>query len=148
MRRVFAILAGVQVLAVIAQFFLAASGAFDTAPTDEAFAPHRMLAYGILSFAILLTIVAALARAPGRLMGMTALIAGLVVVQILIREVADSLNNADDTSTTAGQIVFGLHAVNGLMILHVAGNVARPARTLSRSAVAHRPEDAVAGGAR
>jgi hypothetical protein len=35
MRRVFAGLATLLVLVVVAQFFLAASGAFDTAPNDE-----------------------------------------------------------------------------------------------------------------
>jgi hypothetical protein len=151
LRRVFAILATVQVLAVVAQFFLAASGAFDTADKDAAFAPHRTLAYGIMLFAIVLTIVAALARMPGRLVGMTALVAGLVVVQSLIRALADSLNGPDDTTTTAGKLVFGLHAVNGLIILAVTGTVARRARALARAAAAGSPagaEDVVAGGAR
>lgn len=35
MRRFFAGLAALQMLAVVTQFFLAASGAFDTAPNDE-----------------------------------------------------------------------------------------------------------------
>src|SRR6266704_890027 len=60
LRRVFALLATLLVLVVVAQFFLAASGAFDTAPIDESFQPHRGLGYGIILFAILLTIVAAL----------------------------------------------------------------------------------------
>jgi hypothetical protein len=139
MRRVFTGLATLLVLVVVAQFFLAASGAFDTAPKDESFQTHRSLGYGILLFAVLLTIVAALARMPGRLVGMTALVAGLAVVQSLIRTLADAFNDAGDTSTTAGQLVFGLHAINGLAILAVAGTVARQARTLSRSAVTDRP---------
>ena len=142
MQRVFAILASLQVLAVVAQFFLATAGAFDTAPMDEAFAPHRTLAYGIALFGIVLTIVAALARMPGRIIGMTALVAGLVVVQSLIRALADSLNSADDTSTTAGTLVFGLHAVNGLIILAVAASVARRARARYRAAVAGSPDAA------
>jgi hypothetical protein len=143
-RRVFALLATLQALVVVAQFFLAASGAFDTAPNDESFQLHRGLGYGILLFAILLTIVAALARMPGRLIGMTGLVAGLVVVQSLIRRIADSLNGTGDTTTTAGKLVFGLHALNGLIILAVAVNVARRARALSRSAVTDGP--AGAGG--
>jgi hypothetical protein len=139
LRRVFALLATLLVLVVVAQFFLAASGAFDTAPNDESFQPHRALGYGIVLFAILLTIVAALARMPGRLIGMTGLVAGLGVGQSLIRAIAAAFNDTGDTSTTAGQLVFGLHAVNGLIILAVAGTVARRARALSRSAVADRP---------
>ena len=92
MRRVFALLATLLALVVVAQFFLAASGAFDTASKDESFQPHRGLGYGIILFAILLTIVAALARMPGRLIGMTGLVAGLGVVQGLIRRIADALN--------------------------------------------------------
>jgi hypothetical protein len=150
LRRVFAILATVQVLAVVAQFFLAAGGAYDTASKDTAFAPHRSLAMGILLFAIVLTIVGALARMPGRLIGMTALVAGLVVVQSLIRVLADSLNGTDDTTTTAGKLVFGLHALNGLFILLVTGDVARRARALARATAdgSTGADGAVAGGAR
>jgi Family of unknown function (DUF6220) len=138
LRRVFAILATLLVLVVVTQFFLAASGAFSTASKDESFQPHRALGYGILLFAVLLTIVAALARMPGRLIGMTGLVAGLTVGQPLIAVLADAFNGTDDTSTTAGQLIFGLHAVNGLAILAVAGTVARQARALSRPAVADR----------
>ena len=131
MRKAFAMLAALLVLAVVTQFFLAASGAFDPAPKDESFEPHRALGYGILLFAVLLTIVAALARMPGRLIGMTGLVAGLTFVQSLIRIVADA---AADTGTTAGQFIFGLHAVNGLAIMALAGSIARQARALSRPA--------------
>lgn len=138
MRKVFAILATLLVLVVVAQFFLAASGAYDTAPTDESFQPHRALGYGIFLFAALLTIVAALARMPTRAIGMTALVAGLTAVQSLIRAIADAFSSADDTSTTAGKLIFGLHAVNGLAIMAVAGSVAKQARALPTSAAADR----------
>ena len=42
MRRTFAGLATVLVLAVVARFFLAASGAFDTAPRDDVSLAHRV----------------------------------------------------------------------------------------------------------
>jgi Family of unknown function (DUF6220) len=139
LRRVFAGLATLQVLVVVAQFFLAASGAFDTAPKDESFQMHRSLGYAVVLFAVVLTIVAALARMPGRLIGMTGLVAGLGVVQVLIRAIADAFNDTDDTSTTAAKLVFGLHAVNGLIILAVAATIARRARALSRNTVTARP---------
>jgi heme A synthase len=138
-RRVFAVFAVLLVLLVVTQFFLAASGAFDTAPKDESFQPHRALGYGILGFAALSTVVAALARMPGRLIAMTGLVAGLTVVQAVIGALADAFNNADDTSTTAGRLVFGLHAVNGLAILAVAATVARQSRALSRSKAVEAP---------
>ncbi|MEV4139325.1 DUF6220 domain-containing protein [Dactylosporangium sp. NPDC049742] len=139
MRKLFAGLAILLVLAVVAQFYFAASGAFSTAPNDESFRPHRALGYVIFLLAVLLTIVAALARMPGRLIGMAGLAAGLVVVQVVIAVLARAFNDTGDTSTTAGQLVFGLHAINGLAIMAAAGNVARQARTLSRSAVTDRP---------
>ncbi len=139
MKKTFAGLAAVLVLAVVVQFFFAASGAFNTAPNDEAFQPHRALGYPILALAVLMTIVAALARMPGRFIGSSGLVAGLVAVQVVIVVLAKAFNDTGDTSTTAGQIIFGLHAVNGLAILHVAGNLARQARARSAATAPHRP---------
>jgi hypothetical protein len=133
---VFAVLASVLVLLVVTQFFLAASGAFNTAPNDESFQPHRALGYGIVAFAILVTIAGALGRMPGRLIGMTGLVAALGVGQGLIRAIAAAFNGASGASTAAGTLVFGLHAVNALAILALAGAVARRARALSRPGVA------------
>ncbi|MFU8849778.1 DUF6220 domain-containing protein [Micromonospora sp. SL1-18] len=138
MRKVFAGLAGLLMLAVVAQFYLAASGAFSTAPHDESFRPHRTLGYVIFLLPVLMTIVAAVARMPGRLIGMAGLVAGLAAVQAVIVAVAKAFNDTGDTSTTAGQLVFGLHAINGLAIMAVAVRVARQARALSRPAVAGR----------
>lgn len=139
MRRVFAGFATVLVLAVAAQFFLAASGAFDPAPNDESFGAHRALGYGIVLVAIVTTIVGALARMPGRLIAMSGLIAGLTVLQGVIRGIADAVGGAGDTSTTAGQLIFGLHAINGLIIMGLAGDVVRQARTLPTPASAAGP---------
>jgi cytochrome b561 len=141
---VFAGLAALLVFLVVAQFFLAATGAFDTAPKEEAFQAHRSLGYGILLVAVLSTVAAAVARTPGRLVGTAALVVGLAAVQGLIRALAAAFDDTGGTSTTAGQLVFGLHAVNGLAILALASTVARRARALSRPAVAGRP----AGSAR
>jgi hypothetical protein len=137
-RRLFAGLATLLALAVVVQFYLAASGAFSTAPDDESFRPHRASGYVIFLLPILMTIIGALARMPGRLIGM----AGQVVIAVLAR----ALDGTGGTSTTAGQLVFGLHAVNGLIILAVAGNLARKARALSRSAPSARPAGAGVSG--
>jgi hypothetical protein len=138
MRKVFAGLATLLALVVVAQFYFAASGAFSAAPNDESFRPHRALGYVIFLLAVLMTIVAALARMPRRLVGMAGLVAGLTVVQVVIAVLARAFNDTGDTSTTVGQLVFGLHAVNGLVIMAVAGTLARRARTLSKSPVPHR----------
>lgn len=129
MRKTFAGLAALQVVVLAAQFFLAASGAFDTAPREEAFQPHRALGYGIVLLATLLTILAALARMPRRIIGMTGLMAALAAVQGLIRAIASALD--DGGGTAAGHLVFGLHAVNAMVIVALAMNVARSARVLS-----------------
>ncbi|MFC7549267.1 DUF6220 domain-containing protein [Plantactinospora sp. GCM10030261] len=128
-RSVFGV-AALLMLAVLAQFFLAASGAFDTAPNDESFRPHRMLGAGIVLLALLVTIVAAVARMPGRLVGTSGLVAGLAVLQFLISAIASGLDGAGG-STTAGEIVFGLHAINGLAILALVGLIVRHARQLA-----------------
>lgn len=123
MRKAFTGLATFLMLAVVAQFFLAASGAFDTAPNEESFQPHRLLGYGIVLFAVLATIVAAAARLPGRLVGMTGLVAGLSLLQSVIRVVANAFGDSP--------LVFGLHAVNGLAIMGVLWTVIQQARVLS-----------------
>ena len=138
MRRAFAVLATVQVLAVVGQFFLAASGAFDTAPKDESFQPHRMLGAGILLLALVVTIAAAIARVPGRLIGLSGLVAGLALVQFVIATIAKAFDDGD-ASTTVAQLIFGLHAVAGLGIMALAGTVVRQARLLARPAARPRP---------
>jgi hypothetical protein len=135
MRKAFAGLAALFLLAVVVQFFLAASGAFNTAPNDESFRPHRTLGYVIFLLAVVLVIVAALARMSGRLIGMAGLVAGLVVVQVLIAALARAFDTGDIT-TTAGQLVFGLHAVNGLAIVAVSVRILRQARALASRPVA------------
>jgi Family of unknown function (DUF6220) len=139
LRRAFAGLATLLVLAIVAQFFLAASGAFSTAPNEESFSAHRAWGYPIFAIAALMTIVAAVARMPGRLIGLCGLIAGLFTLQVVIAVIAKAFNDTGDASTTAGQLIFGLHAVNGLAILAVAGSVARQAWALSNSARTDRP---------
>jgi hypothetical protein len=133
-RKVFAALATVLVLAVVVQFSLAASGAFDAAPKDESFQSHRALGYGLLLYSVVLTIVAAVARLPGRLIGMTGLVAGLVLLQGVIRAIAAAFGETGAGTSTAGELVFGLHAVNGLAIMAVSGTIVRQARAMSRSA--------------
>jgi hypothetical protein len=133
MRKAFAGLATLLMLVVVAQFFLAASGAFSTAPNDESFRPHRALGYVIFLLPVVMTIIAALARMPGPLIGMPALVAGLTVVQVVIAVLARAFGDTGD-GATVGQLIFGLHAVNGLVILAVVGMTVRQARALSRSA--------------
>lgn len=128
MRKAFAGLATLLMLALVVQFFLAGVGAFDTAPAEESFKLHGAVGYGILLLAVVLTLVAALARMPGRLIGLSGLVAGLVILQPVIAVIAKAFGDSADTSTTAGKFVFGLHAVNALVIYAVIHNIMRQAR--------------------
>lgn len=140
MRKVFSGLAGLLMLAVVVQFFLAGSGAFDTAPNDEAFRPHRALGYVILLLAVVLTLVAALAQVPGRLIGLSGLVVGLTIMQPVIAVIAKAFGDSGDTPL-AGRLVFGLHAVNALIILSVLRLILQRARALTTTA------DTAPGGA-
>ena len=138
MRRAFAGLATLQVLVLVTQFFLAASGAFDTAPKDESFRMHAALGFAIVLIAVVTTVVAAVARMPGRLVAMTGLVAGLAVLQPVLRAIAAVFDEAGGT-TTAGELVFGLHAVNALAMLALSGTVARRSRQLAWPAASAQP---------
>ena len=148
MRKVFAALATLLMIAVAVQIFLAGVGAFDAAPNDESFQPHRALGYGILLLAVVLTLFAAVVRMPGRVIGMTGLVAGLVVVQSLIRAIASAFGESSDSTSTAGELIFGLHAINAMIIVIVVGMILRRARELSQTPVRRSGavEDAEASG--
>jgi hypothetical protein len=127
MKKVVAGLAVVQLAVIIVQFFLAAMGAFNSAPTEQGFQPHIALGYVTLIVAVLTTIGAAVARMPGRLVGFAGLAVGLVILQVLIAEVAKGIGD----SSTAGQIIFGLHGINGLITMGVTESVQRKSRQLA-----------------
>ncbi|WP_245665613.1 DUF6220 domain-containing protein [Actinoplanes subtropicus] len=128
-RRTFAVLAVLQLLIVLAQFYLAATGAFSAKPNDEAFEPHKALGYVTFIVPVVMAIVAAAGRLPGRLTGLSALIAGLVTVQVVVAKIAESLG--DDG--TAGPLLFGLHALVALVIVAAVGDLARRSRELWRA---------------
>lgn len=145
MRRVYVALAGLLLLAVLAQFYFAAVGAFDKPHDDNSFALHSLTGMLIIPvISLLATVAAAASRAPGRLIGLSILPLGLVVVQMLIIAFGNAFNDSTGNATPLGLAIFGLHAINGLAIMAVAGLVFRRARML---ATAPR-EAATAGGVR
>jgi hypothetical protein len=133
MRRVFVVLAGLLFAAILVQFYLAAVGAFDRPQDDDSFALHSITGMMIIPLlAILTTVAAALARAPGRLIGMSLAPLGLVVVQVLIIVIGNVISGGSDEDTgAAGLVVFGLHAVNALLLMGAAGAVLRQARAFA-----------------
>jgi hypothetical protein len=129
-RRIYVALAGLMLLAVLAQFYFAAVGAFDKPQDDESFALHLVIGMMIIPVVSLLaTLVAALARAPGRLIGLTVAPVGLIILQVLITELGENLGGSTDDHTTPVALAFlGLHAINGMFIMAVSGMVMRGAR--------------------
>jgi hypothetical protein len=138
-RKVYLVLTGLMLLAVIVQFYFAAVGAFAQPQQDNSFALHDLIGGVIIPLlSILATVSALLARLPGRQVGLTILPLGLVVVQFLIVALGKALSDGDagDRTTTAALAVLGLHAINGLAIMGVAGTVFARARALAKGAVA------------
>lgn len=131
MRKAFTVIGVVLLLAVLIQFFLAGSGAFDTATREKAFEPHRMFGYVVFVLAIVLTIVGALARLPKRLVGMSGLATGLIALQAVIAVIAEAVEHSGSAGNTVGELVFGLHAVNGVVIIGLIGNIVRRSRGTS-----------------
>ncbi|MCC3764785.1 DUF6220 domain-containing protein [Glycomyces sp. TRM65418] len=105
------------------QFFLAGYGAIGAGSPDESFELHIMNGRVIAAVALLGILFAALARAGGKLVGLSAAVFGLVVLQSLIALVSVA-------GTTPGQIIFGFHAINALMIMGVAESAGRLAKRL------------------
>jgi hypothetical protein len=127
-RRVYVALCVILLVAVAVQFYFAAVGAFTTPRTDSSYWLHAVDGVMVIPMlSLLATIAAALARAPGRLIVLAIAPLGLVVVQMLIVAAGQGLSDGD-TTTPAALVVYGLHAINGLAIMHLAGMNARASR--------------------
>jgi hypothetical protein len=136
MRKAFVITSGVLLAAFAFQFVFAAVGAF-TKPAggDGSYRLHSINGMAVIPLLTLLTILfAALAKAPRKLIGLTALPLGLVVLQALLAALATGLTDTSGETTTAGLIVGGLHAVNGIVAVHIVVAVLRGARRLGEPA--------------
>ncbi|MEU4237591.1 DUF6220 domain-containing protein [Actinoplanes sp. NPDC026619] len=135
MRKAFVIVSGLLLVAFALQFVFAAVGAFTKPAGDGSYALHSINGMAVIPVLTILTIVfAALARAPGRVIGMAALPLGLVVLQVLLAALASGLTDDSGGSTTVGLIIGGLHAVNGIIAVHVVVGVLRAAQQLGRPA--------------
>lgn len=132
MRKAFVITSALLLAAFALQFVFAAVGAFTKPGGEGAYALHSVTGMAVIPVLNVLTILfAALARAPGRLVGLTALPLGLVVLQALIAGLANGITDAAGVSTPFGLTMAGLHAVNGIVAVHVVVGVVRAARRLA-----------------
>src|SRR4051812_31787296 len=101
--------------------YFAAVGAFDKPQDDDSFALHSatgMMVIPLLS--LLATVVAAIARVPGRQIGLTILPLGLVIVQMLIIALGGAFDDSTGNTTPLSLAVLGLHALNGMAIIGVS----------------------------
>ena len=135
MRKVFFVLSGLVVLAVVVQFYFAAVGVFSE-PEDELFAIHGTTGRIVLPVLIILWIIsAALARAGRGTIGLTFLVLGLLLFQtvlfILTGLLTGSAPPPDGRITLAGTIMLSFHAINGLAILWVSTIVLRRSKRLA-----------------
>jgi len=104
-------------LAGVAQIFLAGLGVFSlqdqglAAAGDSAFAPHRTLGFAMAGIALLILVLAVIARAgAGAITGSAVLVLLTSLMQSLLAGLGDS------------HAIYGaLHALDGLLILSIAG---------------------------
>jgi len=112
---VFAYLAALLLLGVIAQFFLAGLGTFDlhaqTLEKSDSFEPHEALGHILAGVALLMLIASLVARTSKfAIWGSVALVVLIEVVQVVLAA------NGEDHAW-----VGGLHALDGVVILGLAG---------------------------
>ncbi|MEW9531396.1 DUF6220 domain-containing protein [Microbispora sp. NPDC049125] len=139
MRKVYFGFTVLTMIAVLAQFYLATFGAFET-PHPAVGDESAMIGYHALNgtmviplVSLLTTIVAALARVGGRLIGLSIAPLALVVVQLfVIFPLAELAGASENETTTASLFVLGFHALDGVAILAVAVILLREARGLLR----------------
>ncbi|MFI6784931.1 DUF6220 domain-containing protein [Micromonospora sp. NPDC050276] len=132
MRKALVIITAVLLVAFVVQFVFAAVGAFTKPAGDGAYALHSVNGMVVIPILTLLTaLIAALAKAPGRLVGLALVPIGLVVVQALIAMLANAFTDASGVSTPLSLTIGGLHALNGIIVVHVVVGVHRAARKLA-----------------
>jgi hypothetical protein len=147
MRKAFVIVSALSLAAFTLQFILAAVGAFTKPAGDDAYTLHSVNGTAVIPVLTLLTILfAVLAKAPGRVVGLAALPLGLVLVQALLAGLANGSTDAAGASTPFGLTIAGLHALNGIIAVHVVVSVYQAARKLANPAPADATPVAVRQG--
>lgn len=147
MRRAFVLGTAVLLAAFALQFVFAAVGAFTEPAGDGAYVLHSITGMAVIPALSLLTVLcAALARAPGRVVALTVLPLGLVLLQAVIAVLANAFTDSSGASTALGLTIGGLHAVNGIIAVHVVVGVLRAAQKLAAGEPAGHRAPAVGEG--
>ncbi|NUR71281.1 MAG: hypothetical protein HOU81_10715 [Hamadaea sp.] len=133
MRKALLVTSGVLLAVFALQFAFAAVGAFTKPAGDSAYSLHRINGSVVIPLLILLmTLFAALAKAPGKLIGMAILPLGLVVLQPILAGIANGLTDDGGATSTVGLIVGALHAINAIIMVHFVVGVMRGAQKLGQ----------------
>lgn len=126
MRKVLVWFTIIQLALVLLQFYLATFGAFErpvpaVGSEDAAIGWHAMNGFTVMPLVSLITvIVAAIARAPGRVTLYCAAPLVAMLLQLGLFELA-ALTGASETKTgTAGLVILGFHAIVGVVMLGAA----------------------------
>ena len=144
MRRAFVVVSTVTLIVFAFQFVFAAVGAFTEPSSDSAYALHGITGMAVIpALTLLTTLFAALAKAPGRLVGLAILPLGLTVLQALLAALPEAFADESGSSTVVGLIFGALHAVNGIIAVHVVVRVVRGANRLAAAG----PSDPAPAGA-
>ncbi|HKW19874.1 MAG TPA: DUF6220 domain-containing protein [Ktedonobacterales bacterium] len=115
MRWTYMVIAWIVLVAVIVQFFLAGLGVFAGVSN---FQMHRSLGYSLPLLMLLGLLAAFAARLPWKVIGLTALLPALVILQSVFIGLWQPGTNS----------IAALHVVNGLAIFSLAGFLALRAR--------------------
>lgn len=147
MRKAFVLASILLLVAFALQFVFAAVGGFTKPTGDDAYALHSVNGMVIIPALTLLTaLLAAVAKAPGRLIALAILPIGLVILQALIAMLANAATDASGVSTQIGPIIGGVHALNGIIAVHVVVAVHQGARKLANPEQADTTGDLVRSG--
>ena len=131
MRKAFVAMSSLLLVAFVLQFVFAAVGAFTKPAGDGAYALHSITGMAVIpALTLLTTLFAALAKAPGRLVGLAILPLGLVVVQALIAALANGLT---DAGGGAGWLAGGAGAAAGRRRLALGAGAAALLATFVRA---------------
>ncbi|MCO8269206.1 DUF6220 domain-containing protein [Actinoplanes sp. TRM 88003] len=132
MRRAFVVVSTITLVVFAFQFVFAAVGAFTKPSSDSAYALHSITGMAVIPALVLLTtLFAALAKAPGRLIALSVLPLGLTLLQALLAALPEAFADETGSSTVVGLIFGALHAVNGIIAIHVVVGVVRAAGRLA-----------------
>lgn len=115
MRKIFTVLATTLAVAVVGQVFLAGHGVF-----TGSFHPHRALGMGTLVLTMVVAATGLLARIPRPALRSLGVVVGLIVLQPVLARLSAALGS---DSTAVGAVVLGLHAVNGVAVGAMVGEV-------------------------